>query len=201
MMWSRKPTRPGGSSLTSEARNGSDVPEPTKPRARSQESEAPPRDAYVTALGMLARRELSERQVRERLRRKGHLDADIESAIARLKADRSLDDSRVAAAIARTETAIKRRGRLRVKRQIQQAGISDEVARQALDAVFDEVDDDALLEAALGKRLRNGRSIADDKEFQRLYRYLATQGFESDRILKALNARRARGTSGDDGDA
>lgn len=163
-----------------------------RPEARSL------RDAYVAALGMLARRELSERQVRERLRRKGHEETDIEAAVVRLKSERALDDSRVAAAIARTETSIKRRGRLRVKQQIQQAGISGEVAKQALDAVFEDVDDEALLDAALGKRLRHGRAIEDDREFQRLYRYLATQGFESGRILEALNARRPRRTSEDD---
>lgn len=154
--------------------------------------------SYIDALKMLGRRELSEQQVRQRLARKGHAPDEVDEAVTRLKAERALDDSRVAAAIARTETSIKRRGRLRVKQQIQQAGISGEVAKQALDAVFEDVDDDALLEAALGKRLRHGRAIEDDREFQRLYRYLATQGFESGRILKALNARRSRGTSVDD---
>lgn len=153
---------------------------------------------YLDALKMLGRRELSEKQLRDRLARKGHAPEEIDAAVSRLKADRALDDSRVAEAIARTETGIKRRGRLRVKQQIQQAGISGEVAKQALDAVFADVDDEALLAAALGRRLRHGRAIEDDREFQRLYRYLATQGFESDRILKALNARRGRSTSGDD---
>ena len=140
---------------------------------------------------MLGRRELSERQVRQRLARKGYAPDDIDEAVQRLTAERALDDRRVAEAIARTETTIKRRGRLRVRRQIEQAGVSPELARQALDTVFEDVDDDALLEAALGRKLRGGRPIADDREFQRLYRYLATQGFESDRILRALNARRA----------
>lgn len=150
---------------------------------------------YITALKMLGRRELSERQVRERLARKGFGENEIEEAVARLTAERAIDDARVAAAIARTETAIKRRGRLRVKREIENAGIAPGLARQALDEVFEDVDDDSLLQAALGRRLRGDRPIEDDREFQRLYRYLAAQGFESDRILKALNARRASGSS------
>lgn len=153
---------------------------------------------YITALKMLGRRELSERQVRERLARKGFAEDDIEVAVERLKAERAIDDTRVAEAIARTETGIKRRGKLRVRRQIESAGISPDKARQAIDSVFADVNDDALLDAALARRLRNGRTIEDDREFQRLYRYLAAQGFESDRILKVLNARRARGTSGPD---
>ncbi len=141
---------------------------------------------------MLGRRELSEAQVRQRLARKGHSEDDIEAAVQRLKQERAIDDTRVAEAIARTETGIKRRGKLRVRRQIENAGIAPAVARQALDATFEHLDDDALLQSALGRRLRGDRPIEDDREFQRLYRYLSAQGFESDRILRALNARRNR---------
>lgn len=171
---------------------------PTNPEARSPKPEAPLQGAYVTALTMLARRELSERQIRQRLLRKGYEADAVDEAIVRLKAERALDDTRVAAAIARTETAIKRRGRLRVQRQIESAGIAPGLARQAVDEVFGDLDGDELLQAALGRRLRGDRPIADDREFQRLYRYLTAQGFESDRILKALNARRGRGTSSPD---
>jgi len=153
---------------------------------------------YLDALKMLGRRELSESQIRQRLVRKGHTEEDIDAAVKRLKDERAIDDARVAEAIARTETAVKRRGKLRVRRQIEQAGIAPAVARQALDSVFEDLDDDALLQAALGRRLRGDRLIADDREFQRLYRYLAAQGFESDRILKVLNARRSPRSTGSD---
>ena len=148
--------------------------------------------AYIDGLKLLARRELSEQQVRQRLARKGH-DADaIDDAVARLRGERAIDDARVAEAIARTETSLKRRGKLRVRMQIERAGIGQAVAKQALDAVFDNIDDDALIEASLQRRLRGRDTIADDREFQRLFRYLAAQGFESDRILKLLSARRRR---------
>jgi regulatory protein len=169
------------------------------PKARSPEPSANTVSAYVAALRLLARRELSERQVRERLVRKGYTDDDVQGAIERLKAERAIDDARVAEAIARTETGIKRRGRLRVRLAIEKAGIAGPTARAALDAVFGDLDDEVLLEAALNRRLRS-RAIADDREFQRLYRYLAAQGFESDRILKVLNARRQRGPLPPDAD-
>ena len=150
-------------------------------------------NAYIDGLKMLARRELSEHQVRERLARKGHEDDAIEVAIARLREERALDDARVAEAIARTETSIRRRGKLRVRMQIQRAGIDKSIAKRAVDDVFGTIDDEALIEASLSKRLRGRETIADDREFQRLYRYLAGQGFESDRIMKLLATRRRRG--------
>src|SRR5262245_52234326 len=76
-------------------------------------------DAYVDALRMLARRELSEAQVRQRLRRRAHEEDAIQEAVDRLKRERALDDERVAEALARTETSVKRRGKLRVKQAIE----------------------------------------------------------------------------------
>src|SRR2546426_11683621 len=147
-------------------------------------------DAYVDGLKMLARRELSEQQVRQRLARKGHDQDAIDGAVTRLREERAIDDVRVAESIARTETSVKRRGKLRVRLQIERAGIGRDTAKQAVDGVFDAIDDDAQIEASLKKRLRGRETIADDQEFQRLYRYLAGQGFESDRIMKALTAHR-----------
>jgi regulatory protein len=149
-------------------------------------------NAYTTALSMLARRELSEAQVRQRLLRRGYGEDDIEAALVRLKQDRSLDDARVAEAIARTETTVKRRGRLRVRRQIESAGIASSVAKRAVEAAFAAVDDDALLESALAKRLRGRERAADNREYQRLYRYLIGQGFEPDRVSAALRSRRPK---------
>ncbi len=135
---------------------------------------------------MLARRELSESQLRQRLARREHSPDDIDAAIERLKANRSLSDERVAGAIARMETGIRKRGKLRVKRQIEAAGISSAIAQRAIDEVFETIDPDALLAASLQKRLRGRERIADRREYARLYRYLLGQGFDSDRIRRAL---------------
>ena len=145
-----------------------------------------PDSVYLTALKMLSGRELTERQVRQRLARRGY-DADaIDAAVERLTRDRSLDDERAAKAMAHTETTLRKRGRLRVTRRLQAAGIAPAVAQRATEDIFQTIDADALLESALQKRLRGRQLIADDREFQRLYRYLIGQGFESDRVLALL---------------
>ena len=148
--------------------------------------------AYLDALKMLARRELSEAQIRQRLERRQHDRDAIDAAVSRLREERAIDDVRVAGAMARTETSVKRRGKLRVRRQIEQAGILPATARQAVDEVFGALDEDALLDAALGKRLRGREQIADDAELRRLFRYLIGQGFEPDRVMALLKKRAPR---------
>ena|SRR5688572_20379063 len=141
---------------------------------------------------MLARRELSEAQIRQRLARRGESQDSIEEAIARLKSERSIDDERVAGAIARTETGVRKRGKRRVLQQIQAAGIAKSIASRAVDEAFQDLDADALLAASLAKRLRGRDRIADDREFQRLFRYLSAQGFDADRILVHLRKHQPR---------
>jgi regulatory protein len=145
--------------------------------------------AYITGLKMLGRRELSEKQIRQRLARKEFTEDEIEEAVTRLREERAINDRRVAEAIARSEISLRQRGKIRVRMQIERAGISRETAKAALDAVFGDVDDAALLESSLRKRLRGRETIADEREFQRLFRYLLGQGFESERVMKALRAK------------
>jgi regulatory protein len=148
--------------------------------------------AYIDGLTMLGRRELSEKQVRQRLARKEYEQDEIDEAIARLREERAINDVRVAEAIVRTETGVRKRGKVRVRMQLERAGIAKETAKQAIDDVFEGIDDDALLEASLRKRLHGRDTMADDREFQRLYRYLIGQGFEPDRVMKALKAYRIK---------
>lgn len=149
-------------------------------------------DAYLTALRLLARRELTEVQLRERLARREYPGDDIDDAVRRLKDDRSLDDRRVAGALARLELLTRRHGRLRAERQMKAAGLAPDLIREALDATLADSDPAELVAAALARRLRHGQAIEDDKHFQRLYRYLLGQGFGSGQALAALKAHRKR---------
>ena len=138
---------------------------------------------------MLARRELSEAQLRARLARRQFGPDDIDAAVARLRRERALDDRRVALACARTETRLRQRGRARVVRQIESLGIAREVARAAVTEVFAELDEGALLEQALEKRLRRGASLADQAAVRRIHRYLIGQGFEPSRVTALMESR------------
>jgi regulatory protein len=146
-------------------------------------------DAYVTGLRMLARRELSEAQVRERLARREFEDGDIDAAIARLKETRALDDRRTALACARMEAHIKRHGRLRALRRVESIGVGRELARAAVAEVFGDLDEDALIQQALERRLRHGLSLEDAAVSRRVQRYLLTQGFDASRVYAAIRKR------------
>jgi len=147
--------------------------------------------AYSDALKMLARRELSEAQIRQRLARREHSPAEIDAAVARLHEQRELDDVRVAETIARADLA-RHRGERRLLRHMTQAGIAPGTARRVAREASQSVDVEAQIEASLERRLRHGTPISDVRQFRRLFRYLIGQGFSPDRVLHALKSRSSR---------
>ena len=142
--------------------------------------------AYLDGLRLLGRRELSVKQLRDRLLAREHAPDDIDRAIERLLETRALDDARVALAYARTAATVKGRGRLRVMRELNAMGIAKETAGEALAGVFADVDERSLIAKALQKKLRGRPRIANAGEHARLYQYLMRQGFTPAGIMAAL---------------
>ena len=143
--------------------------------------------AFHVALTLLSGRELSERQLRERLTRRKCEAEDIDAAVERLRGDGTLNDRRVALAVARRESVIRHRGRVRVLQKIRELGIDESIADAAVDEVFGDIDEHELLDRALERRLK-GQSVADldDKARARIVRGLLAQGFQTGEILKRL---------------
>lgn len=150
--------------------------------------DVPPPDPYAYGLAALGRRELTERQLRDRLVRRGCSTDDIDAAIARLKRDGVLDDTRTARAFVRTESLVKRRGPLRIQRTLEAMGLDRADARRLTDEGFDERPVADALAAALDRRLRG--PIADDAHARRLVGYLVRQGFELSAAVDAVKRRR-----------
>ena len=150
--------------------------------------EVMPSDPYVYGLTALGRRELTERQLRSRLLRRGCSADDIDTAIARLKREGVLDNQRAALAFARTEARIKHRGPLRIQRALETMGIDRQAARRATYEGFEERPVDEALEAALQRKLRG--PIVDDRHAQRLVAYLVRQGFDLTAAIAAVRRRR-----------
>jgi SOS response regulatory protein OraA/RecX len=136
-----------------------------------------PRSAYLDALHLLARRELTESECRARLENRFHSAAQIEAAVAHLRETGAIDDGRVARAHARTAVDVKGRGRLRIARELVARGVSHEVASEALADIFGDLDERTLVARALQKKLRGRQRPTDPREQARLYQYLLRQGF------------------------
>jgi len=156
----------------------------------------PERTAYVDGLHLLGRRELSVEQLRGRLLEREHAAEDVERAIDLLRENKALDDARVAAAYVRTALKVKRRGRLRIRRELQAMGIDEDVAGTAIAEAFGDVDERAMVRDAIQKKLR-GKTITTRQEYALVFQFRLRQGFSPAVVTATLRAHR-RGLDDDD---
>ncbi len=143
--------------------------------------------SHDVALRLLARRDLSTSQLRERLLRRQLPADEIELTLTRLTRAGLLDDMRIAVAHARRTVQVKLRGRQRARQELHALGIDPPVASRALAEVFDEVDEGAVLERAVARRVEG--PIRTRAELRRLHQALLRQGFPPDEVTAALLAR------------
>ncbi|HVH58162.1 MAG TPA: regulatory protein RecX [Vicinamibacterales bacterium] len=153
--------------------------------------------AYSDGLKLLARRELSVADLRARLLDREHPTNDVEATIDRLLESGALDDRRVARAYARTASKIKGRGRLRVARELQAMGIARDIVAEAVGDVFGDLDERAMIDRAVQKKLRGGRKPSTVQERARIYQFLMRQGFTPAAVSAALR-RLGGATTADD---
>jgi SOS response regulatory protein OraA/RecX len=141
---------------------------------------------------MLAGRELSVEGVRARLEDRGYAPGEIAEAIERLLDSGALDDARVARAFARTAATVKRRGRLRVMRELLEMGIASETASAALGEVYGRARRADADRRRDPKKLHGRNKLTDQAEYARTYQFLMRQGFSPAGVTAALR-KAARG--------
>ena len=150
---------------------------------------------YSAGLSLLARRELTSTQLRDRLTRKGFTPEAVNDTIQRLTEEGALDDRRTANMYARQAALIKHRGPRRAILDIVALGIADDIAREVVSQTYEEVDTQLIIQRALNRRL-TGR-VQDRAQFQKLYQYLVRQGFDGPLAYSVLEKRSANNTCPD----
>lgn len=131
------------------------------------------RSAYDRALGLLARREHSQRELRTRLERAGCDEEESESALRQLRAQDYQDDDRFGGMIVQARVA-RGYGPARIRAELRAHGLPDASIRALLDAA--DVDWVALAQAQLRKR-HGGEPPAGRSERDKRAAFLMRRGF------------------------
>ena len=141
-------------------------------------------DAYDSALRILRYRFNSEAELRRKLRAKRFEADDIDAALARLHAEKWLDDQRFAGAFTRARTN-KRVGTMRIRRELHAAGVSEDTAERAIAENVERERELENLAAICAKRIRaltrkyGGDYVKSSEGRARLVSYLVAQGYDS----------------------
>lgn len=142
------------------------------------------RDLCYRQLGMMER---SVHQLRWALERHG-VPADIaEETLESFIAADLVNDARFAGMFVRSKFAQKATSRRVLARELQEKGISAEIAQEALTQISDEAELEAAIDFAQ-RRARTMTNLAPEVARRRLYGALARRGYNPDQVRQALCA-------------
>jgi regulatory protein len=160
------------------------------PLSRSNRKSAPLDESalYDYAVKALGRRMRTvaelKRLMRSRVESGEQGDAKIDRVIARLKAQRYLNDTSYASSYARLRQENQSFGKRRVQQDLVQKGVHAEVIAKALDAAYGEVNEEELARRHLERK--RVPKPANDKEAARVMRMLVRAGFSTGVIFRIL---------------
>lgn len=140
---------------------------------RELEAEDQRREAVASALRLLAMQPRSEKDLRERLGRKGYRRAAVDASILRVKDLGYLNDAAYARFYVDARLAATPRSRRALAFELGRKGVERDLISQA---VGDLSDDEAAYDAAQ-RRLRALRGLDREKFYRRLGSFLTSRGF------------------------
>jgi len=135
-------------------------------------ADRPSRTAYDKALGLLARREHSRRELRQKLDRGGFTRDETLAAVEQLGEQGYQDDERFAASLFRSRVG-QGYGPARIRAELRSQGVSDAAVRELIESA--DVDWHDL--AASQLRRKYGAASSDPAERARRAQFLLRRGF------------------------
>ena len=144
----------------------------------------PKRSAYDKALGLLARREHSRKELKTKLRLGGYEGDEAHAAIDRLGEQHYQDDDRFAEVLLRSRIA-QGHGPVRLRIELKSHGLADARIRELLDEA--EVDWDASATAQLRRRYGSA-GTNDPAERVRRAQFLLRRGFVAATVRRVTHA-------------
>lgn len=143
--------------------------------------------AWNAALRLLESRPRTEREIRDRLRRKEFLPQQIDAVVTRLRELNLLDDSQFARLWVANRQNVSPRGAQALRQELRAKGVDREIADEVIAEQTDEDSERAACEAVARKAVRRYADSPDRTTFQRkLGGYLQRRGFRFETIKPIL---------------
>lgn len=137
------------------------------------------------ALKQLESRQRTEEELRRALAKRNTPEDVIDELMTRFKDVRLVDDHAFAVALATTRVSVQRRGAARIRQELREKGVPQDIAEEAIRGIDAQDEYDAALTFAL-KRASTMRTLEHLVAKRRLYGALARRGFSADVVRRAV---------------
>ncbi|MDQ6419182.1 RecX family transcriptional regulator [Paenibacillus sp. LHD-117] len=160
--------------------------EVTRDMARHIQDEDHRYRAYVLAVAYLGAKPRTSKQIHQYLTRKELEDSHIDYAIERLESEKLVDDEQYARQFAEGRLRTGHKGRLMIRQELQQRGVSKQAASEALSAL----DRDSELAFATALAQKKAKSLTGEpaKRRSKLMGFLLRRGFPGDIVREAMRS-------------
>ena len=153
-----------------------------------------PKPLDLEGLMNYAARALSARaytvsELKARLKKRAVRQEDVEAVLGRLKDAGMVNDRRFAGSFADWRRESQGIGKARVMRDLMARRVAPAVAKEAVEASFEGIDETAMIEAFLKRKYRGkdlGALLQVDKELASAFRKLRGAGFSTGNSIRAL---------------
>lgn len=125
----------------------------------------------------------SEQEIREKILKKGYSEEECEEAIAFCRSYGYINDERYAGHFVHDAAELKKLGKARIKMDLRQKGVDDEIIEAALDNITDEKE---TIKSEMQRRFGK-LDMTDKKVKNKVFGYFARRGFKTRDILYAMN--------------
>jgi regulatory protein len=128
-------------------------------------------------------------EMRTKLRRRAERVEDVEATLAKMQEYKLLDDGRFAETFATSRLENQGFGKARALRDLRQRRVAPALAEKAVERVYAESDEIALIEEYVRRKYRSASRetlFQEDKDLASAFRRLRLAGFSSGKIVAVL---------------
>jgi regulatory protein len=145
------------------------------------------KESKDAALKFLSYRMRSEKEVRDKLKKKEFANDLIDEVIKDLKRINLIDDSNFASAFVRDKISNKPQGKILLKQELWKKGIKDETIEKVLKEYFEDEEEELnLAKNLLEKRKKRYENLDKNIAKRRMMSFLLRRGFSYEIVKQAL---------------
>ena len=145
------------------------------------------KESKDAALKFLSYRMRSEKEVRDKLKKKEFANDLIDEVIKDLKRINLIDDSNFASAFVRDKISNKPQGKILLKQELWKKGIKDETIEKVLKEYFEDEEEELnLAKNLLKKRKKRYENLDKNIAKRRMMSFLLRRGFSYEIVKQAL---------------
>lgn len=146
-----------------------------------------PQQALQSLMRMCARSERSSGDALRLMKRWGVADDEARKVLARLQAERFIDDRRFAEAFVRDKLNLSGWGAYKIKMSLRAKGVSREVIEEVVSPMIEATDMKERLEDVMQRKLRTLKYTSTYEAKTKLIRFAASRGYDIEEAIECAS--------------